>query len=626
MFSISIDVFSFPLGLLYFHRLAFFSFSSLLDAHRWPSGRIGLQQWSPSSSKTSPPSKTPATNNNLEYPTLSESTAPQATKRSDPNPISTVLVNLAYAISQGVLADRVRDRGALGLRGGRRFGRGRGESLPLTRSSRSNAESSQPKSTPKGINRPRGGEGEIERAAQADRMRSFAAQGIAVALVSSTPITSPSSVTKRLLPKRLPLRKLPQRITRILFLRRRTRSGPQALDVQRGAEGGAEDAGDPSAGGFALWESSTHTSYVAWAEDDDGGEGVRRRKRILFLLPLTCTKSTPNSTPGANGINGPGINGNGRAGRENATPPPLMPQPPVSYIQETLEDAADRVPIPKDELAGLGIGTEGYPLDDGKRVSMLNGVAEEGNGIKMPGPPPKPADILQGNDLIEVYGPVAVRGDVSEFGLGTATGICAVIAYLYDMQIDNAGDYRQFGLRKFGSSEEKRRLFAMKASKGFGFIYNQKSLDVLITNSGSTALGQWALGAAFCVQMGGEQAGAQRGRGEFIVAIVGLGDGTFLSSFPSSAYWMAQKYKTASWIKLSSFLFDSPKLSMLGVHLDGHGRGVAGDRLSVGVGTHHPNILKLPSLLLASRKEALESVISEAIKIVVQERRCAVID
>ncbi|KAJ7580803.1 hypothetical protein C8J56DRAFT_896164 [Mycena floridula] len=244
-------------------------------------------------------------------------------------------------------------------------------------------------------------------------------------------------------------------------------------------------------------------------------------------------KALLNANFGANGINGPGINRNGGAGREHATPPPLMPRPPVLYIQETLEEDA-RVINRMEERRGWSDSPSGLLADssrlvmgdgveDLKRVSILNGIAEEGNTIKMPGPPPppkppKPADFQS----VEIHlQPPEVPG--------------------------------------------------------------------CIINSRGTALGQWALGAAVGAYMGGEQAGAQRGRGEFIVAIVGLGDSTFPSGFPSSAYWTARNYSTASWIKLSSFLFDSPKLSMLGVHLDGHGHSIAGDCLSIGVGTHHPD-------------------------------------
>ncbi|KAJ7580871.1 hypothetical protein C8J56DRAFT_896224 [Mycena floridula] len=104
----------------------------------------------------------------------------------------------------------------------------------------------------------------------------------------------------------------------------------------------------------------------------------------------------------ANGINGGGING-GTGTKVPTTPPPLMPRPPVSYIQETQEEdprvsrMVAHAVVPMDDVK------RDSTLDDFKRGSTLDGVAEEGyrgaeevNGIKMAGPPPplppKPAE------------------------------------------------------------------------------------------------------------------------------------------------------------------------------------------------------------------------------------------
>ncbi|KAJ7580927.1 hypothetical protein C8J56DRAFT_896276 [Mycena floridula] len=87
-------------------------------------------------------------------------------------------------------------------------------------------------------------------------------------------------------------------------------------------------------------------------------------------------------TPSANGINA------GTGTKVPTTPPPLMPRPPVSYIQETQEEDA--------RVSRMVLADAVVPLDDINRGSTLNGVTEQVNGIKMPGPPPplppKPAE------------------------------------------------------------------------------------------------------------------------------------------------------------------------------------------------------------------------------------------
>ncbi|KAJ7572157.1 hypothetical protein C8J56DRAFT_1079114 [Mycena floridula] len=69
-------------------------------------------------------------------------------------------------------------------------------------------------------------------------------------------------------------------------------------------------------------------------------------------------------TPSANGING-GINGTGT--KVPTTPPPLMPCPPVSYIQETWEEDArmtEEVSPRRCQEGFVGITEEGYGVSD----------------------------------------------------------------------------------------------------------------------------------------------------------------------------------------------------------------------------------------------------------------------
>lgn len=69
-----------------------------------------------------------------------------------------------------------------------------------------------------------------------------------------------------------------------------------------------------------------------------------------------------------------------------------------------------------------------------------------------------------------------------------------------------------------------------------------------VISSGGSSLG-WALAAAVGAHIGGKVKD-EEGKGyDLIVAIVG--DGSYMFGIPSSAYWMARKYKTVSSVGLS---------------------------------------------------------------------------
>ncbi|KAG5335008.1 hypothetical protein C0989_002518 [Termitomyces sp. Mn162] len=75
-----------------------------------------------------------------------------------------------------------------------------------------------------------------------------------------------------------------------------------------------------------------------------------------------------------------------------------------------------------------------------------------------------------------------------------------------------------------------------------------------VISSGGSSLG-WALAAAVGAHIGGEIKEKKEGRGyDLIVAIVG--DGSYMFGVPSSAYWMAQKYKTVSSVGPSPHVVD----------------------------------------------------------------------
>ncbi|KAF9235636.1 thiamine pyrophosphate enzyme, N-terminal TPP binding domain-containing protein [Melanogaster broomeanus] len=91
-----------------------------------------------------------------------------------------------------------------------------------------------------------------------------------------------------------------------------------------------------------------------------------------------------------------------------------------------------------------------------------------------------------------------------------------------------------------------------------------------VISSGGSSLG-WALGGGIGAVLGGRVAKKGTGTGYDLVASI-VGDGTFLFCVPASAFWMARRYQTPFLtIVLNNGGWKSPKLSMLGVHPQGHG-------------------------------------------------------
>ncbi|KIK93644.1 hypothetical protein PAXRUDRAFT_502856 [Paxillus rubicundulus Ve08.2h10] len=151
-------------------------------------------------------------------------------------------------------------------------------------------------------------------------------------------------------------------------------------------------------------------------------------------------------------------------------------------------------------------------------------------------------------------------------------------------------------------------------------------------SSGGSSLG-WALGAGIGAVLGGR---------ELVASIVG--DGTFLFGVPASAFWMARRYMTPFLtIVLNNGGWKSPKLSMLGVYPHGYGSSAVGDQLTVGLGPDCPDYSQIAvaasggwawgrkiSADLAvdgkNAEELLQETIAEAVRIVTEERRCAVVD
>ncbi|PPQ68528.1 hypothetical protein CVT25_005450 [Psilocybe cyanescens] len=174
-----------------------------------------------------------------------------------------------------------------------------------------------------------------------------------------------------------------------------------------------------------------------------------------------------------------------------------------------------------------------------------------------------------------------------------------------------------------------------------------------VVTSGGSSLG-WALGAAVGASLGARTIGAKErvsseGK-EYDLVVAIVGDGSFMFGVPSSAYWMARRYNTPFLtIILNNGGWKSPQLSMLGVHPVGHGRQArSGEQLSIGFGPNPPDF---PQIAVAASagwawgarvgvvdttsptwnqdtkpREELNTVFAKAVRMVLEERRCAVVD
>ncbi|KAF7309933.1 hypothetical protein MIND_00365700 [Mycena indigotica] len=152
--------------------------------------------------------------------------------------------------------------------------------------------------------------------------------------------------------------------------------------------------------------------------------------------------------------------------------------------------------------------------------------------------------------------------------------------------------------------------------------------------SGGSSLG-WGLAAAIGASLGGRE------NYELIVGIIG--DGSYLFGVPSSAFWIARRYQTPFLtIVINNGGWKAPKLSMLGCHLTGHGSlASSGVELSVGFGPDVPDYSQIAVAASAgwvwgkrigtgehgrNLQTEIDTAMAEAVRVVLEEKRCAVLD
>ncbi|KAI1789982.1 thiamine pyrophosphate enzyme, N-terminal TPP binding domain-containing protein [Ganoderma leucocontextum] len=145
--------------------------------------------------------------------------------------------------------------------------------------------------------------------------------------------------------------------------------------------------------------------------------------------------------------------------------------------------------------------------------------------------------------------------------------------------------------------------------------------------SGGTSLG-YGLGASIGAYFGGLVAKKDY---ELIAYVVG--DGTFLFGIPASAFWIARRYNTPFLtVILNNGGWKSPKLSMMGVYPDGLGSVASGNQLTIGLGPDSPDFSQVAVAAggawgkRVTKADEVQGVLEEAIRVVLQEKRCAVVD
>ncbi|KAI0775590.1 thiamine diphosphate-binding protein [Trametes elegans] len=179
-------------------------------------------------------------------------------------------------------------------------------------------------------------------------------------------------------------------------------------------------------------------------------------------------------------------------------------------------------------------------------------------------------------------------------------------------------------------SAGKNVLWLNEAASQIHLIWNHigHCTPKSVFTHGGTSLGA-ILGMAIGASLGCTVAGEDR---DLIVAFTG--DGNYLFAAPESAYWVARRYNTPFLtIVLNNRGWFSPKHSMRGVHPTGHGSRVSGERLTVGFGQEqnvdYAGVAAAAGGAWArqvARADELKGVFEEAVKVVTNERRCAVVE
>ncbi|RFU24543.1 hypothetical protein B7463_g11797, partial [Scytalidium lignicola] len=175
-------------------------------------------------------------------------------------------------------------------------------------------------------------------------------------------------------------------------------------------------------------------------------------------------------------------------------------------------------------------------------------------------------------------------------------------------------------------------IFAIEAVTNSFQVHDniQASLPGSWINCGGGGLG-WSGGGALGIKLASDYENGGQGKGKMVVQIVG--DGTFLFSFPSSVYWICQRYKIPILtIVLNNKGWNAPRKSLLLVHPDGLGSKATNEEINISFAPvpDYAGIAKAAAggnlyAQKVSQAPELERVLKEAIE-TVQNGTPAVID
>jgi acetolactate synthase-1/2/3 large subunit len=137
--------------------------------------------------------------------------------------------------------------------------------------------------------------------------------------------------------------------------------------------------------------------------------------------------------------------------------------------------------------------------------------------------------------------------------------------------------------------------------------------------SGASSLG-WNGGAALGMKMAAPE--------KTVVCLTG--DGSFMFSVPATVHWMARKYQAPFLtIVYNNGGWRAPRFSMLGVHPDGYGSREPDINIAFDPSPDFSGIAAAAGGAYArkvQKVEDVESAIAEALRVVREEKRCAVLD
>jgi acetolactate synthase-1/2/3 large subunit len=112
--------------------------------------------------------------------------------------------------------------------------------------------------------------------------------------------------------------------------------------------------------------------------------------------------------------------------------------------------------------------------------------------------------------------------------------------------------------------------------------------------------------------------------------VVMSGDGSYMFSTPSTVHWMARRYRTPFLqVIFNNRGWKAPKFSALAVHPDGFASRAADLDLSFDPPPDYAGIAAAAGGAFAriiKRPEDVEAGVAEGLRVVLEERRCAVLD